>query len=308
MTYSIVARDPQTGELGVAVQSHFFGVGSLVPWAEAGVGVVATQSIVEPRYGREGLRMLRAGTAPAAALEALLAADPGSALRQVALLDAHGEAAVFTGASCIGHAGSAESPNARAQANLVAGPWVWMSMVEAFEAAAGSMAERLLAALRAAESHGGDLRGRQAAAIKVVRGQATGDLTVDLVTDLRVDDADDPLDQLDRLVERSTALGGLIRLLSTAGLLSGEFAASPDDVAASLAELERAQQILGPGNTEPTVWQGILLARAGDADAARVAFARARAANPRVRELVTELAHAGMWTRPTDELDALLPD
>jgi uncharacterized Ntn-hydrolase superfamily protein len=308
MTYSIVARDPETGDLGVAVQSHFFGVGSLVPWARAGVGVIATQSIVHARYGSEGLRMLADGVSPQRALDALLADDPGAALRQVAMLDADGDAAVHTGASCIGHAGSASSPNARAQANLVAGPLVWQSMVEAFEAARGSMAERLLAALDAAESHGGDLRGRQAAAILVVRGTATGDLGTDLVTDLRVDDDDDPLGRLGALVSRSTALSGLIRLLLTPGLLSGEFAAAPDAVEQSLAELRRAQTVLGPGNTEPTVWQGILLARAGRPEEAARAFATARAANPRVRDLVIELARADMWTRSPEELDALLPD
>ena len=308
MTYSIVARDPETGELGVAVQSHFFGVGSLVPWVQAGVGVIATQSIVEPSYGSEGLRMLAAGIAPHEALAALVAADPGAARRQVAFLDARGEAAVHTGEDCIGQAGSAASANARSQANLVAGPRVWTSMVETFEASEGSMAERLLASLRAAESHGGDLRGRQAAAIKVVRGTATGDLTVDLVTDLRVDDADDPLADLSRLVVRSTALGGLIRLLSAPGLLSGEFTATPAEVADALAELERAQQLSGPGNTEATVWRGLLLARAGRGDEARAAFAHARTTNPRVRQLVIELAAARMWPRTRDELDALLPD
>lgn len=306
MTYSIVARDPVTGELGVAVQSHYFGAGAVVPWARAGVGVVATQSVADPGYGPRLLAALERGEAPAEALERERSADPKAELRQVAVLDAHGAGAGFTGASCIGRAGSSESANARAQANLVASSRVWESMTEAVETAAGPLDRRLLAALRAAESHGGDLRGRQAGAIVVVRGKATGDLLTDVVTDVRVDDSEDPIGELDRLLERSTALAGLISMLATDGLLTGRFTAGPRECDAALDELTRAQRVLGPGNHEPTVWRGLLLARSGRPRDARAAFDRVRETNPRVDDLIRRLAEAGMWHRPITELEALL--
>jgi uncharacterized Ntn-hydrolase superfamily protein len=308
MTFSIVARDPQTGDLGVAVQSHFFGVGSLVIWAEAGVGVIATQSIVEPSYGLQGLRLLAERVPPDVALRTLLATDPRSDRRQVAFLDARGESAVHTGTACIGFAGSAKSPNAQAQANLVTRPDVWLSMTEAFETSEGPMAARLLEALRVAESFGGDIRGQQTAAIKVVRGVSTGDLTADLITDLRVDDAEYPLDELGRLVTRSTAMSGLIRLLSTEGLLTGEYTASEAEMVHALAELDRAQELSNPSNHEATVWRGLLLARAGRRGEARRAFVTANQTNPNVRQLVINLAAANMWSRPLGELEEVLPD
>ncbi|WP_033294105.1 DUF1028 domain-containing protein [Amycolatopsis jejuensis] len=306
MTYSIVARDPATGEIGVAVQSHYFGVGSLVPWARAGVGVVATQSVVEPRYGWQGLRLLESGRRPAEALAELRSADSRAPQRQVAIMDATGRAAGFTGSACIGHAGESVSPNARAQANLVSSPRIWTAMTEAFEASTGTLGERLLHALVAAEDHGGDLRGRQAAAITVVRGAATGDFTADLVTDIRVDDSADPLGALAALLKRSTALDCLIRMLSAEGLLSGPFTASAAELDDALTRLDRAQELCGGDNREPAVWRGLLLARAGHAEQARAAFALARAANPKTDELVRQLARAGMWPHPADELDALL--
>lgn len=306
MTYSIVARDAGTGELGVAVQSHYFAAGAVVPWASPGVGVVATQSVADPAYGPRVLALLDGGVPPRDALTRVRAADPGAAQRQVAVLDASGAGAGFTGPACIGHAGHAVSPNARAQANLVAAPEVWASMTEAFETSAGPLAQRLLLALHAAESHGGDLRGRQSAAIKVVRGVASGDLLTDVVTDIRVDDAEDPLHELGQLLDRSTALSGLIPMLAADGLLTGAFTASPEAVDDALDELAMAQERSRPGNREATVWRAMLLARSGRAEQARAAFASARETNPRVDELVRRLAAAGMWDRPGAELDELL--
>ena len=307
MTYSLVARDPATGDLGVAVQSHFFGVGRLVPWAQAGVGVVATQSFVEPAYGSGGLAAMAAGRTPAEALADLIAADAGSAVRQVAMLDAAGRVAVHTGDGCIPAAGHRVGEGVSAQANLVESSAVWDAMVEAFARAEGDLARRMLAALVAAEERGGDIRGRQAAALVVVRGVATGRLVDDRVVDVRVDDHPDPLGELARLVDAGEAMAGLLRMLEAEGLLGGEMRASDAEVRESLAELERAQETLGEGNLEPTVWRGLLLARAGRADEARAAFRRAAAADPRAPELVRRLGAAGMWVRAPDELDALLP-
>ncbi|GEL19873.1 DUF1028 domain-containing protein [Pseudonocardia asaccharolytica] len=307
MTYSILAIDPEAGEIGVAVQSHFFAVGSCVPWAQAGVGVVASQSLVEPVYGVRGLSLMAQGCSPQQALESLLADDAGAPTRQVSMLSVSGAGATHTGTGCIGHAGHCVRQHSRTQANLVSSPSVWTAMAEEFEGASGSLAQRLIAALRAGEAQGGDLRGQQAAALRVVRIVATGDLSTDVVVDLRVDDADRPLDELDRLLTASQALSGLLRLLQTPGLLVGEFDVAEQTLTDALGELDRAQAIVGPGNGEPTVWKGLLLARAGRTDAARSCFVSAGRANPRAAELLRQLAAAGMWTRDPTELEKLLP-
>ncbi len=307
MTYSLLARDPVTGDLGVAVQSHFFGVGRLVSWAEAGVGAVVTQSFVEASYGPRGLALLAAGAAPADALAELLAADGGGTdRRQVALMAADGRVAVHTGEGCIPAAGHAVGDGVSVHANLVESPRVWEAMIPAFAAATGDLAHRMLAALRAAEAAGGDIRGRQAAAMIVVRGVASGAYADDRPVDLRVDDNPEPLDELGRLIDAGGAMAGLLRLLETPGMLTGELTVPAAAVAAALDELDAAQATLGAGNLEPTLWRGLLLARAGrDADA-RAAFATATAADPRVPELVRRLAAIGMWTRPASELEALI--
>jgi uncharacterized Ntn-hydrolase superfamily protein len=306
VTYSIIGVDPTAGHIGMAVQSHFFAVGGQVVWARPGVGAVATQSIVEPSYGSRGLELLEAGVSPRDALASLLAADPGAATRQVAIVDVSGAGATHTGAGCIGFAGHAVSDHARAQANLVASPEIGTAMVDTFEAATGSLAERMVAALRSAEERGGDLRGQQAAALRVVRTAPTGRATEDVVVDLRVDDARRPLDELQRLLTTSGALSGLLRLLETDGLLIGEFHASVAVVAEALAELDRAYALAGRDNAEPLVWKGLLLARAGRGDEARACLALARRSIPRVDQLLHQLAAAGMWTRGAAELDELL--
>lgn len=305
MTYSIVALDAEAGQIGVAVQSHYFGVGALVPWARPGVGVVATQSVVRAEYGPGLLDLLEAGRDPEDALAALVAADPGAAVRQVAVLRADGQSAGHTGEGCIAHAGHAVGHGVRAQANLVAGERVWTSMVETFAAAQGSLAERMLAALDAAQEAGGDLRGQQAAALHIVRTEATGDLGADTVLDLRVDDHVSPLAELRRLATTATALAGLVGMLEEPGLLIGEPTASASAVAAAVAELERAQRILGPGNVEPTVWRGLLLARNGDLAGAETALGGAAAVSPAVPQLLESLATAGMWQHPVHELRRL---
>jgi uncharacterized Ntn-hydrolase superfamily protein len=197
MTYSIVARDPETGELGVAVQSRAFNTGAVVPWAAPGVGVVATQSYTEVSYGPLGLELLRARKSPEQALAELVAADDDSAYRQVAILDAAGSVAVHVGEACIPAAGFAVGDGFSAQANMVDSERVWQSMAEAFQHSEGPLAERLLAALDAAEAAGGDWRGRQAGGIVVVgpEGQPW-----ERDVDLRVDDHADPLGELRRLL------------------------------------------------------------------------------------------------------------
>ena len=199
-TFSIVARDPQTGELGVAVQSHYFSVGPIVPWAESGVGAVATQSLVLVDYGPKGLDLMRAGMTAQQALDSLLKADTSSAVRQVAMVDAKGNVAAHTGARCIPDAGHLTGNQYSVQANLMANDKVWPAMRDAFEKAKGDLAERMMQALEAAQKAGGDIRGKQSAAILVVKAEPSGKPWMDRTMDLRVEDSEEPLKELRRLI------------------------------------------------------------------------------------------------------------
>jgi uncharacterized Ntn-hydrolase superfamily protein len=204
MTYSIVARDPVTGELGGAVQTRWFAVGAGVLWAEGGVGAVATQSFTEVAHGPNGLGLLRSGRPPAEALASVMAADPGRETRQVGIVGLDGAAAAFTGSSCVEAAGHVTGPDVSCQANMMERDTVWAAMLDAFSSAAGDLAERLMAALRAAEAEGGDVRGRQSAALVVVPGPGATDgarpPAWERRFDLRVDDAAGPLRELERLL------------------------------------------------------------------------------------------------------------
>src|SRR5450759_2918596 len=200
MTYSIVARDQRTGEFGVAVQSHYFQVGPVVPWALAGVGAVATQSQVNISYGPLGLELLRAGYNAEQALKALTAGDPHADLRQCAIVDAAGNVAAHTGARCIPAAGHKLGDGFSCQANLMEKDTVWGAMAAAYESTDEPLAERMMAALEAAEVEGGDIRGRQSSAMLVVSGTGTGRPWEDRVIDLRVEDAAEPLLELRRLL------------------------------------------------------------------------------------------------------------
>jgi len=206
VTYSIVARDPETGELGVAVQSMYFHVGPVVPWAEAGVGAVATQSLVNVAFGPLGLDLMRGGLSAEQALAAVLAGDVEAEARQCAMVDAVGRAAVHTGPNCIPAAGHRVGDGYSCQANLMERDTVWDAMAAAYEDASGRpLADRLVAALRAAEKEGGDIRGRQSAALLLVTGRPAGRPWEDRVMDLRVEDHEDPVEELARLVRLKQA-------------------------------------------------------------------------------------------------------
>jgi uncharacterized Ntn-hydrolase superfamily protein len=202
-TYSIVARDAKTGEIGVAVQSHFFNVGGTVPWAEAGVGAVATQAFANLDYGPKGLALLRAGKPADQVLAALLAEDPDREQRQVAIIDGQGHVAVHTGKQAIQPAGSQLGDGFSAQANMMASADVWPAMAKAYESTSGPLAERLLAALDAAQAKGGDYRGKQSAAILIVSGKRSDTPWREVVLNLRVDDNAEPLVELRRLYRKS---------------------------------------------------------------------------------------------------------
>jgi len=270
----------------VAVQSHFFGVGSLVTWAEAGVGAVATQSIVEPAYGPRGLALMRDGKSAPAVLHQLLADDPQEPARQVAMIDRAGRVAVHTGARCIRHAGHAVGDQVSAQANIMERDSVPAAMVRAYSAASGaSLAERLLAALDAGEGEGGDLRGRQSAALLVVSARATGNPVEDRPVDLRVDDHSDPLGELRRLAS-------LHRAYQRVDV--GDQLAAAGDVDGSLAEYEAAHRSQ-PDNLELAFWHGVALAASGREDDAAPILRRAFEAHAGWIELLKRLPAAGLF-------------
>jgi uncharacterized Ntn-hydrolase superfamily protein len=199
-TYSIVAFDHKTHEMGVAVQSHAYSVGTIVSWGEAGIGVIATQATANPSFGPRGLKMLKRGLKPDEVVDKLIGADKGRDTRQLAILDSKGRVAAYTGKNCIAAAGHTIGKNCSAQANLMVSDKVWPAMIVTFENTKGRLAERMLAALDAAESAGGDIRGRQSAAMLVVRGKSTGKIWEDRPVDLRVDDSTEPLAELRRLL------------------------------------------------------------------------------------------------------------
>lgn len=253
MTYSIVARDAQTGELGVAVQSHFFAVGPLVPWARPGVGAVATQANVRVAYGPEALDLLASGVSAADALAQLTAADPGADGRQLAIVDARGGVAAHTGPGCIAFAGHVTGEQVSCQANIMADASVWPRMLTAFSTAAGPLASRLIAALDAAEEAGGDIRGRQSAALLIV--PASGEPWETSVS-LRVEDHPEPLIELRRLYDTSRSY----ELAMRGDDMTNE---GRHDEAAAL--FEQAFE-LAPDNHEMRFWAGLGVVQSGDLD------------------------------------------
>ncbi len=243
MTYSIVARDPKSGEFGVAVQSHFFQVGAVVPWARAGVGAVATQADAEIRYGPLGVE--------------LMAADPKPETRQVAMVDRESQVAVHTGAKCIREAGHHVGAGFTVQANMMEKATVWRAMAEAFEGTAGSLADRMMAALEAAEVEGGDIRGRQSAAMLVVDGTLHPGWWEGRLIDLRVEDHAEPLVELGRLL-------GVKRTYEAAGSAQAAVQrADPQAATLTAKALERAQD-----NTELRFWLALDMAAQGDLETA----------------------------------------
>jgi len=283
-TYSIVARDPVTKELGVAVQSHWFSVGSVVPWAEAGVGAVATQSFAEPSYGQLGLDLMRAGKSAPDALRGLLASDEAKDVRQVAMIDAQGRVAAHTGAKNIPQAGHATGAQYSVQANLMASDKVWPAMAKAYESTKGDLADRLLAALEAAQAQGGDIRGKQSAAILVVSGTPTGRPWADRTFDLRVEDSADPLAELRRLVTLQRAYQHMN---------AGDAAVEKHDAPGALREYAAAEA-LAPDNDEMVFWHAISMVGLGKADDALPLLARAYKKNPGWRTLISRLPAAGL--------------
>jgi uncharacterized Ntn-hydrolase superfamily protein len=291
-TYSIVARDAETGELGVAVQSHWFSVGSAVSWAEAGVGAVATQSFTEISYGPLGLALMRAGKTAPQALAALIAADPHEDVRQVAMVDAHGNVAVHTGANCIANAGHLEGDGYSVQANMMLNDTVPAAMAAAYEGTTGPLAERLMAALEAAQDSGGDIRGRQSAAMLIVPAETAGRPWAERIVDLRIEDHPEPLVELRRLLDVQAVYDRMN---------AGDEAFADGDIEGAL-DAYAAAAALFPESLEVRYWQAVTLVGAGRLEAALPIFQEVFAADPHWRELTRRLPAAGLL--PAD--DALL--
>jgi uncharacterized Ntn-hydrolase superfamily protein len=295
-TYSIVARDPQTGEMGVAVQSHWFSVGALCPWAEAGVGAIATQSFVNVSFGPRGLCLLRAGKSAQQVVQALIEADEGREVRQLAVVDAGGNAAAHTGAGCVPEAGHIVGAGYSAQANLMLNAEVWPAMAAAYEARNGPLAERLVAALEGAQRAGGDIRGKQSAALIVVRAEPTGKAWEDRLVDLRVEDHPEPVAEIKRLLRVHRAYEHMN---------DGDGALEGGDVERALGEYRAAQKMF-PDNLEMRYWHAISLANLGRVEEALPMLASVFAQDPNWRTLTGRLPSVGLLEVSPEALARIL--
>ena len=295
-TYSIVARDAKTGEMAVGVQSHWFSVGSIVSWGKAGVGVVATQSFVNPAYGPNGLKLMEQGLAPAEALTILLALDEGKAYRQVAFLNANGETAVHTGEKCVEAAGDFAAENFSVQANMMLNDNVVPAMKKAFlEHENLPLAERVLKVLQAAEAAGGDIRGKQSAALIVVGAEEVEHPWEEKKIDLRVDDHAEPLVELERLLKVARAYEFMNR---------GDLAMEAANVEKALEEYGSAMELF-PENLEMKYWTAVALANSGRMDEAKSLFEAIFKADPNWKEMTRRLPASGLLNISEKELEDL---
>ncbi len=283
-TYSIVARDADTGQMGVAVQSHWFSVGSIVTWAEAGVGAIATQSFVDPAYGPRGLELMKSGLSAEQALEALVLVDEGRDVRQVAFVDTSGNIAAHTGAKCIKDAAHLVGKGYSVQANMMLNDKVVPAMAKAYESTDGDLAERLMAALEAAQAAGGDIRGKQSAAMLIVKGESTGRSWADRVLELRIEDHPTPIAEMHRLLKVHRAYDHMN---------AGDVAVEHNDLELAMTEYGAAAELL-PDNVEVQYWAAVTLATSGSLDQALPMFREVFAADPNWIELTKRLLKPGI--------------
>lgn len=289
-TYSIVARDPENGDLGVAVQSHWFSTGSIVTWAEPGVGAIATQAMVEVSYGPKGMEGLRQGRAPQDVLDELLNADEGREIRQVAMIDSQGRVATHTGNRTIAEAGHVIGKGYSVQANMMLNNTVWSAMAKAFEASSGPLPERLLAALDAAQAEGGDIRGMQSAAMLVVSDKRSDTPWAETLVDLRVEDHPTPLVELRRLLIVQRAYESMNR---------GDALLGSGDVEGAL-KAYTAACAAAPDMDELPFWQAVTLADTGRFEEAVPFFRAVFAANPNWVILLQRLPKVGLIKNDPD--------
>ena len=283
-TYSIVAVDQAAGEIGVAVQSHWFSVGTAVPWAEAGVGAVATQSFVNLSFGPRGLELLKQGKSSAQVVKELLAGDPAREMRQLAVIDRHGTAAAHTGSRCVPEAGHLIGQQYSVQANMMAGAEVWPAMARSFQNSSGPLAERLVEALRAAQAQGGDLRGQQSAALLVVRLEPTGLIWKDRLIDLRVEDHPEPLEELGRLLRVFRAYQHMNR---------GDEALEAEDGQGAEREYGEALRLY-PDSQEIRFWSAVSLANAGKLGQALPVFTELFGSHPNWATMLERIHGLGL--------------
>ena len=283
-TYSIVAMDEATGELGVAVQSHWFSVGSLVPWAKAGVGAVATQSFVKVDYGPDGLRLMESGMTATKALEILISQDDGEAVRQIGMIDFNGNVTAHTGNRCIEHAGHIIGENYSVQANIMAKSTVPKAMAKAFDNSKGDLADRMMTALEAAQAEGGDIRGKQSAAMLIVSGDPTGVVWKDTKLSLRIEDHSTPLIELKRLIR-------IHRAYQHANM--GDHYMETEEIEKALLEYKKAEQYY-PENAELPYWSAIALVNGNRLDDALPIFKSVFQRNPNLKEMTPRLIKSGL--------------
>lgn len=296
-TYSIVARDAQTGEMAVGVQSHWFSVGTSVSWGEAGVGVVATQSFTNKSFGLRGLALLKEGKTARETLDILLSDDPGKGVRQVAVLDANGGVAAHTGVQCIQFAGDIQGVNYSVQANMMLNSTVWGAMAKAFEDSEGEpLAERVLLALEAAEEQGGDIRGRQSAALMLVDGERSDEPWNNYKINLRVDDSAAPLPELRRLYNVK---------LAYEHMNAGDVAVENGDMQKALQEYGAAEEMF-PDNLEMKYWKAVALANNDRLEEALPIFKVIFSKDQNWKELSKRLVPLGFLAVTEDQLSEIL--
>ena len=295
-TYSIVARDPETGEMGVAVQSHWFSVGSIVAWGEAGVGVVATQSFVNPSFGPRGLDLLKKGMTAQEVVELLISTDEGREMRQLAIVDSKGNSFAYTGSKCISEAGHFVGNGYSVQANMMLNNTVWNAMSKAFENTKTPLAERLVAALEAAQNEGGDIRGKQSACILVVRGDPTGNLWEDRLIDLRVEDNPEPVKEIKRLLNVYRAYEHMNK---------GDLAVEKNDMKLAMDEYNAAMKMF-PENLEMKYWTAVTLANNGDVAKSLPKFKEIFSQDVNWKELTKRLPAVGLLNVDEKNLKLIL--
>lgn len=295
-TFSIVARDERTGEMAVAVQSHWFSVGSVVSWGEGGVGVVATQSFVNKSFGLRGLELLKHGKSPQEALDKLLSDDTGKEFRQVAILDTKGRVATHTGKNCLESAGHLNGQNFSVQANMMLNDKVVPAMDKAWKVnQTMPLAERMIEVLKAAQLAGGDIRGKQSAALLVVSPENTGKPWDDRLIDLRVEDSQAPIAELARLLRVSRAYEHMNK---------GDLYVEKNEMAKAMDEYNQAMKMF-PRNLEMQYWTAITLANGKNVPKASVMLQKIYAQDKNWRELTKRLPKAGLLTVSEAELKEL---
>jgi uncharacterized Ntn-hydrolase superfamily protein len=295
-TYSIVAYDAETGQFGVAVQSHWFSVGPIVPWVESGVGAIATQSFVEVSYGPLGLELMRAGKSAPETLSALIKADKNEDVRQVAMVDAKGRVAVHTGKNCIPEAGHYQGDTFTCQANLMLKNTVWDAMAKAYNNTQGELADRLLAALEAAEAEGGDIRGKQSAALVVVRGKSSGVWWKDRLYDLRIEDHPTPVKELQRLLKLNKAYNHMN--------LGDEYL-TENKIEEAMRAYTKAMEMY-PDNAEMIFWPAVTLAATGNVEESLPLFKKVFTMDNNWAILLPRLPQVGQLPKDEDLIAKIL--